>query len=379
MKLSKLFYIFFTVITLTSCKDKKTAVEQTVQLEEDENHRWYYFENGIYKQTELPQNSPILSLKPWTESLRISDGNVTQDGKGILLVNHGGILLFEGNGEPRYIQDTQLFSEATAGNLIFEKGEPFFTLAKNSFFNKYAAGKDAAAKNHVIRFSFENSMFYPTVTYGDLKIEDNSEVSGTWFDGKNWFTSIKHTDSSRTEFRYIKWNAAGNLASLSPVTLAGKVSVAEISEETYRAVSAPLPFSKAPVRIKELLSSIPASFEFNLTCRHCEGGSPRYFYNGYGSDEYTETAANAIITPEWVCVVFGDGTSFFRGEVKGRPLMKNGKTVAFRLPKLPETYVYGDFVISGDYMAVAWEEKDFYKTGRTGFLVVNLAGIFYED
>ena len=30
-------------------------------------------------------------------------------------------------------------------------------------------------------------------------------------------------------------------------------------------------------------------------------------------------------------------------------------------------------------MAVSWEESDFYKTGRSGFLVVDLGKVLYGD
>lgn len=393
MKLSKIFcaftYAFAATATLffAGCKDKKdagTAFEANIQefSEKSSDHKWYYFSDGSYTETDLPQRSPILSLKPWTESFRICDGNVTSSGKGLLLVNHFGVLLFDGNGEPRLIQDSALFSGTTAGNLVFENGVPFFTLAKNSFFNKNAASsseKNESETSHVIRLSLENSMFFPVITYGDLKIAQNAEVSGTYFDGNEWFSSIKSSENGRTDFRYIKWKPNGELSTLSPATKSGKVAISEISKDEYRKNLSPKNFSKAPERLKTLLSSIPADFDFSVSLRKDGGASPEYFSGSAQSKNGGENAneANAILTPDWICAVFGDGTVYFSGSLKGRTLLNNGKTVAFRLPKLPSEYVYGDFCISGDYLAVAWEETDFYKTGRSGFLVVNMAEIFY--
>lgn len=394
MKLSKIFCAFAytyavaaATLAFSGCKDKKNAdaaSEANIQevAEKSSDHKWYYFSDGSYTETALPQRSPILSLKPWTESLRICDGNVTSSGKGLLLVNHFGVLLFDGNGEPRLIQDSALFSDTTAGNLVFENGTPFFTLAKNSFFNKTAASsseKNESETSHVIRLSLENSMFFPVITYGDLKIGQNAEVSGTYFDGSECFSSIKSSDNGRTDFRYIKWKPNGELSTLSPATKSGKVSISEISKDEYRKNLSPKNFSKAPARLKTLLSSIPADFGFSVVLRKDGGTSPEYFSSGAQSKNSVENAneANAILTPDWICAVFGDGTAYFSGSLKGKTLLNNGKTVAFRLPKLPSEYVYGDFCISGDYLAVAWEETDFYKTGRSGFLVVNMAEIFY--
>lgn len=394
MKSSKFFCAFAfaaaATIAFSGCKDKNNAVgtldSAKIQevSEKSSDHKWYYFSDGSYTETYLPQRSPILSLKPWTESLRICDGNVTSSGKGILLVNHFGVLLFDGSGEPRLIQDSALFSGTTAGNLVFEDGAPFFTLAKNSFFNKNAASssslseKNESETSHVIRLSLENSMFFPVITYGDLKIGQNAEVSGTYFDGNEWFSSIKSSENGRTDFRYIKWKPNGELSTLSPATKNGKIEISEISKDEYRKNLSPKNFSKAPARLKTLLSSIPADFDFSVSLRKDGGASPEYFSSG-AQNKNSENAneANAILTPDWICAVFGDGTVYFSGSLKGRTLLNKGKTVAFRLPKLPSEYVYGDFCISGDYLAVAWEETDFYKTGRSGFLVVNMAEIFY--
>ena len=396
MKLSKIFcafaYAFAAAATLVflGCKDKKNdggslnSEEIQEVSEKSSDHKWYYFSDGSYTETDLPQRSPILSLKPWTESLRICDGNVTSSGKGLLLVNHFGVLLFDKDGEPRLIQDSALFSGTTAGNLVFEDGVPFFTLAKNSFCNKNAASSSSSSEknesetSHVIRLSLENSMFFPVITYGDLKIAQNAEVSGTYFDGNEWFSSIKSSENGRTDFRYIKWKPNGDLSTLSPSTKNGKIEISEISKDEYRKNLSPKNFSKAPSRLKTLLSSIPADFDFSVSLRKEAGVSPEYFSAGaQNKNSESENEANAILTPDWICAVFGDGTVYFSGSLKERTLLNNGKTVAFRLPKLPSEYVYGDFCISGDYLAVAWEETDFYKTGRSGFLVVNMAKIFY--
>lgn len=396
MKISKFVLIVSAALVLCGCKDKKKVIERAknpaqVQIEVEQkssDHKWFYFSGNSYVETDLPQHSPILSLKPWTESLRICDGNVDLAGKGILLVNHFGVLLFEDSDEPKLIQDSALFSDSTAGNLVFENNVPFFTLSRNSLFNKNVKNSQnqnpdsdsskSDEKNHIIRLSLENSMFFPCVTYSDLEIQENEEVSGTYFDGKNWFSSIKLSEKGKTDFRYIKWSANSELASLSPKSDSGKITIQEISRDSYRKESVPKDFSASPARLKNLLSSLPDDFDFLLALHRNGGASPEYFYGGNQNQNSQDDGAeaNAILTPEWICAIFGDGTAYFSGSLKGKPLINNGKTVAFRLPKLPKEYVYGDFCISGDFLAVSWEENDFYKTGRSGFLVVNMAEIF---
>lgn len=386
MKLSNFFCILAAALAFSGCKDKKNTGSDSANTNFKEvaakssDHKWYYFSENSYTEVDLPQHSPILSLKPWTESLRICDGNVAQSEKGLLLVNHFGVLLFDNGGEPKVIQDSALFSNTTAGNLVFENSVPFFALAKNSFFNKNAASSDSKSEtSHVVKLSLENSMFFPVITYGDLKIGSNAEVSGTYFDGNEWFSSIKSSENGRTGFKYIKWKPNGDLSVLPPSTKNGKISISEISKDEYRKNLSPKTFSKAPERLKKLLSSIPADFDFSVALKKAGGASPEYFYGGDQNKNSVgnENEANAILTPDWICAVFGDGTAYFSGSLKGKTLLNSGKTIAFRLPKLPSEYVYGNFCISGDYLAVAWEETDFYKTGRSGFLVVDMAKIFY--
>ena len=48
---------------------------------------------------------------------------------------------------------------------------------------------------------------------------------------------------------------------------------------------------------------------------------------------------------------------------------------AFRLPLLPSGFSYGEEAISGNTLYVAWEESSFFKTGRAGFITVDLKPI----
>ena len=135
------------------------------------------------------------------------------------------------------------------------------------------------------------------------------------------------------------------------------------------------------------MSSIPQNFSFSVECKNSGGTSPKTFISG--SDFGSETAessensflinAHAIIADDWICAVFSDGTTYFNGALDGEPILNNGKNAAFRLPKLPQNYIYGPFCISGTTLAVAWEESDFYKTGRSGFLTVDLKKVLYNE
>lgn len=361
------------------CKPQEKSVAVQMELpQEAEDHRWFYFSDGSFAEVDLPQYAPIHSLRPWTESIRVCDGNIDSAGTGLLLVNHLGILFFAGADVPVLAQDYQLLSNSTAGNLVFDGGNAYFTLVRNSFFNKNAAA-ESAVRNHVVRFSPAQRLFFPAVTYSDLQIAGDSEVSGTYFDGDHWFSSVKTIDASgsgKVSFRYIQWKPNMDMSALSPLPKPGKITISESSEDSYRNMNIPADFSSAPARLRALLSSIPDDFGFSVTCKDAGGASPRYFSQG---TDTLLSSASAIIKENWICAVFGDGTVYFCGGLDGLPLINGGRTVAFRLPKLPLNYEYTDFCISGACLAVGWEETDFYKTGRSGFLTVDMKKLFYTE
>lgn len=381
MKLSTITLTIFSVCVILSGCEKKASVEEPIQMEQkSSDHKWFYFSNDSFAETDLPQHSQIHSLKPWTESIRICDGNTNSDGKSLFIVNHLGALYFDESDNPILIQDWQLFSDSTAGNLVFENENPYFTLVKNSFFNKSAQNSQKNQnQSHIIRLSTEQKMFFPVITYSDLEIEANGEVTGTYFDGSDWVSSVKSTNNNKVSFHYIKWKSLVDLAQVQPFSRKGEssaIKISEISESSYRNLVTPENFSKAPERLKALLKSIPKNFSFTLTCREFGGSSPRFFSSG--NNENDSTISNAIIKDNWICTVFADGTTYFCGSLDGFPLINNGKTVAFRLPKLPKKYTYQSFSITGKFLIVAWEESDFYKTGRAGFLTVDMEKLFYS-
>lgn len=367
------------VFSLTDCsKKQEIPAEEIIELDNyAHDHRWYYFTSDGFELTRLPQKAGISSLKPWTETLRVSDANTSADSQGFMVVNRLGVLLFNGKGEPVLIQDKSLFSNSTAGNLIFSDNKAYFSLTRNSFFNK-DAGKnlDSRDRPYLIRISDNSKSLMPAVTYGDLKLENGEEVTGNYFDGSDWLASIKNTENNKTQFRYIKWTPSTNLENLGPKTQNDKLSLEESSEKSFRNASFMDQFSTSPVRLKNLLKSIPSDFAFNITVKNAGGISPRHYTNHSSKGA---TSASAIIADGWICTVFADGTSYFNGALHNRQILNKGKTIAFRLPKLPKNYIYDSFCISDGFMIVSWEESDFYKTGRSGFLVIDLGNIFYNE
>lgn len=380
--MKRLLIIAAACLIFASCGKKQSTVELPQISDNSWDHQWYFYTNEGFEKTSLPQKSGISSLKPWTETLRTSAANTDASGNGYLVVNRMGVIFFTPSSEPFLMQDYQLFSSSTASTLIFAEKDPYITLSRSSFFNKDASldaskGEDDRNRPFLVRIDSSSRSFYPSVTYGDLQLASGGEITGTHFDGKNFLTSIKSENHGKTYFSYISFHANESLRSASPFTHSGKVSISSATENDYRKVNSPARYSEAPGRLKKLLSSIPQDFNFAIICKNAGGTSPRLYTNGADSEGLT--IANAIITDGWICAVFSDGTTYFNGALQNRTVLNEGKNIAFRLPKLPENYMYGDFCISGNKLAVSWEESDFYKTGRSGFLVVDLGKVLYGD
>ncbi len=376
--------------SLVSCH-KKTEAHDIIELppETKSEFSWYAFTPSGFAKSSFPDRSTGVLFKPWTESVRISDANTDSADGGLMLVNRLGVLVFTEKETPAFLQDVRLFATATAGNLVFTDGEPVFTLYRSSFFNKEAAPKTANAapsvsvkaplaadvnRPYIVRIARANMMFYPLLTYEDMKASD-SEITGTHYDGTNWLSSIKSVTSNQTKFRYEKWQSLGSLLSLSPVGGGKKITANEINKDAYRAAWEPLPFTKAPLRLRQQLAKIPASITYSVSCKTAGGPSPRFYMHGVG-DSILDSSS--VISASWICTLFADGTTYFTGALNNRFIVKDGKTFAFRLPKLPANFRYTDFCISGDYLAAGWEESDFFRTGRAGFVVVNMADILYK-
>ena len=137
-------------------------------------------------------------------------------------------------------------------------------------------------------------------------------------------------------------------------------------------------FSAAPERIQKMLKGFVDSIPFILEVKSAGGSSPRIYQNEPAGSFEQELSAKAIISQSWSAALFEDGTLFIEGALPGKHILRGGNPVAIRLPKLEQGYVYSDFVISGTTLYAAWEQTDFYKTNRSGFLSVDLDSTLYK-
>ena len=392
MKYFKLAFtslLFFAPLVLFSCKKEQAQlpVPNAISVEiTKSNHNWYYFSNTNYHQIDKPQNSPLQVPKPWTETVRISSANnepCTQfsDSKAYAVVNRLGILSL--NDDMIYLsQDTSLFTDRTAGNLVFLNNIPVYSVYKSAFFNDTILASDykndSSAHLFLLQFDPTAKISYPILNCNNITDKVNSEVTDFYWDGSEWFCSLKTISDTRNEFSYIKFFPNSPLLSISPSTATNLIRVDDSDVETFRKLKTQLNYRSAPERIKKLLSGFDNELPFIIEVKNAGGSSPRVYANTDVNSNEKELKATAILSQSWSAALFEDGTLFLEGALPGKHILRSGKPVAIRLPKLPIGFVYSDFVISDTTLYAAWEETSFYKTGKAGFLQVNLERTLYS-
>ena len=390
--------IILLITAFSACKKNKTAsatqkAKDETLLELKADHNWYYFANaqqkqGDGRQTELKKTDRLLNVPaqpkiPWTEAVRISCANNAADSnetiRAFAVVNRLGILCFEGENVTLGT-DVNIFSNRTAQNLVFLNNTPIFSVYKSSFFNDSITlqtyKNDQSSHLFLILFDQNSKTSYPLLNCTNLTSQPASEITDFHWDGKNWQCCIKTIADSRNFFSYVQFSPSVPLSDLSPSTAQGKLFLQETDAESFRKTKEMLPYKTAPSRIKTLLSGFDNTKSFEIELKNAGGCSPRTYSNML--EQSGELHAKAIISQSWSAALFEDGTFFLEGALPGKHIIRGGKPVAMRLPKLPAGFVYSDFAISETTLYAAWEETEFYKTGRSGFLQVNLEKTLYS-
>lgn len=375
---------------ICGCSKKKkmqTVIPQEEILDIKPAHKWYYFSSNGFTQIDKPQNAPAQGLLPYTEALRISAANNANDddsgNKAFAVVNRLGMLCFEGQNIS-LAKDVSVFTDRTAENLVFVNNTPVFSVYKSSFFNNSISlpeyKQDSSQHFFLVQFDDEAKITYPLINCNNLIKEGISEVVDYVWDGEKWLCCVKSASeiSGKTDFSYIKFTPAVPLLSLSPVVADENLVVSEISVSEYRRVLEVNKYEKAPERIRKMLAGFSSTIPFEIEVKSAGGSSPRIYENTIADSKEQVLKAKAIISQSWSCALFEDGTLFLEGALPGKHILRGGKPIAIRLPKLEPGFVYSDFVISGTTLYAAWEETDFYKTNRSGFISVDLDSTLYS-
>lgn len=366
---------------ICSCSRKNVQNNNSFQeLESVKSHTWYCFTETGYKKISLPQNADIVLEKPWTEAVRISsagscpyfygtNGGAPKYG-AYAIVNKKGLLAFSEDSIDFYPENS-IFADDTADSMVFSNGMPVFYLFRSTFFNddSRSQGMIHQSRPFLVEFNPVSKVFYPLVSYENLKLGGNDQISGFFWNGTTWSCAAKKSVASGVEFSYFYWQPLVDLADLNPAMGEETFLFNSMTEEEYKKLNMPKLWKEAPVDLKNLLSSIPEEISFYVLWRDNSGTSP-VSYCQTGSSDFMLNAHGAVAAASGLCaVVFSDGTTYIK------KINEDKVCAAFRLPLLPSGFSYGEEAISGNTLYVAWEESSFFKTGRAGFITVDLKPI----
>ena len=343
----------------------------------EKSHRWYYFTRDSFAQTDLPQKAPQVMEQPWTEAVRISSAasvplkNAASSPFGAYaVVNRMGILAFSEDSIDIYT-DATVFPSVTADQLVFSGGVPVFYLYRSSFFNESNEAR-VETQPFLVEFNPQTKIFFPLVTYRNLRLEDDEEIVGYFWDGETWTCSSKRITDRQVEFKYFLWQPLVELTELSPALSSDYYIFKNASEEEYRKLNMPQLFSAAPPELKSLVSSIPSEFTFYVSWRDASGTSPVNYYQQGTNSTSVNARGLCDSASGYDVIVFADGTTYLRNN---RATDGEQSVFAFRLPLLPAGYTYGEVAIAGNSLYVGWEENIFYKTVRSGFIQIDIAQV----
>lgn len=374
--------INLALLSLVSCGKSKQLPATLTETESSALHAWYYFSDGNFKKAEKPSLVPQTVFKPWTESVRISSLNslssVSSDTsvpEAFAIVNRIGILSFKSD-KIELLQDTEFFSNSTAGNLVFYNNTPVFSVFRSTFFNEKSCQK-STMHPFLIQFNPEQKVFYPIITVENLGLSSTSEVTDYVWDGQFWTLSIKDTGSEKITFSYLTFQPKESLTSIYPSNAKDSVYIRDTSVDSFRNIRKPENFRRAPERLQRLLDNLPSDLSYTMEVFTTSGHTPRNFIHG-NSQEDIALKATSVIDPTWCAALFNDGSLFINGAFYDKHILKAGKNIGVRLPSLPEGFSYTGFTISGTWLYAAWEETSFYETARSGFLSVDLNQLLYN-
>lgn len=366
---------FFAALLLSicffsfSCKKQEILIEiQEPQISETiKTHKWFYFNNEGFSAIDNLQSIPKVLEKPWTESVRVSKALTIGD-TAYLAINRKGLLVCK-NNEISFKPDKNLFSDNTIGTFLVYNNLPILHVYKNSLFNTTKTQNN----NVLIQFNPETELFYPLLQKNDLSLANNEEVVSASFIKNDFVFSTKNTSLNSSEFKYysLPLEEEGYL-NLSATDFVAN----EFSATDFRQSIEPQNYSKAPERLKKLLKVIPEDFSFLLHVQNHLGTVTEYLQQKTLEKDPQE--AYAYMGETYTAALFPDGTFYFAGGIEGRHILKNGDTISMRLPKLPKGYKYTSFGIAGTKLYCGFEEYNFYKTGSSGFLEVDLDETLYK-
>ena len=305
----------------------------------------------------LSMEKPGEDYAPWTEKISFSDFFIMDD-KLYLFTNKAGISVFSPETEN---QENGKFTEfypfpaeisgRTCGPLFSVQnsgtGEKplFFNVYRNTIFSEDLPEENLPG---IYRYFPETHTITPVFTPEDYGLPGAAQAVDV-SSGENPGICFKTSTPLKVEFDYIKLeNFNGE-----------SFSIKKISEGDFKSSFEQKPESELPYGIKTFLEENAYGFA-GLTLME---NNTKTFYTGNSGDGKD---CFVYIDGEKTFVLFSDGTFFLDSGIQTK------EKYSFKLPLFSEKATYTGGVIIGNTIICLWEERDFYKVGRTGLLIARI-------
>ncbi len=397
--------ILFLILSTFACNNSKDTPNDSsyASLLNNSNstaqttHRWFYFTENGFKETDIPRNAPDITRNPWTQSIRVTSSLQIND-MAYLGVNKLGIIEvphtygFQENGIAstlKLITNPTFFSKGILGEIFNIETTPVLSFYTNSFFTDTDTDKNLLNQNSPFLVSFDTNSyeFSPLLSQNgveslvqfeaeltpDKNIYTKSEIRGVYYDAPIWTVLFKSNLSSRTDFFALSFTTDTPLTTNTNQTLQAKTQ----TMSDYREITRPKPSTELPRRLKDLLSPIAEEVSYYVSFSQNNEASSEHFEHISTSSKAIQGYALAL--DHCSLAIFEDGTIVFAGSLLAKEVLNDGNPLAFTLPDLGPGYLYGPMVLSGSTLIISWEETSFFETAKSGFLAVDMEQVLYQS
>lgn len=373
--LARLLFFSVLLFVLISCakeeKIEQPPIHEQQPVQSTISH-WRYFHSNDdssiqVKSVDTVSEIPLVRFRPWTEAVRVTDCGIKHR-PAVFLINKCGIYPVDNlKSDTRLPVRHEAFSRASAGNLYTINNDYFIRIYQNSVFLPQS---QLANKDFLLRTNAAAIAYTPAADTAVLHLPETAQCKALEYAHGNWYAGFKADSGSDVSFFYLK---AKDFAAFTDKKAFEHVE--QISAENFKDACEPSSYHQMPQLLKELAEKIgnTAPLYIRVFDEDRPHGTvfikPDAVTNTASSDEKTAIEAHALYYARE------------DGKHSAAILLPEGKLALntsefgirmFRLPPLPENFVYTYFFVSGTEITAAWEETVFYEVGRTGLFTAEL-------
>jgi hypothetical protein len=345
------------------------AWEALAILKTGENPLWFELGETGPVLISSPAEASLGQYKPWPLSQHIA-GMLSWEDSLVLASNREGFIILsprpDGAATLYRVSDPANWDAYTIASFYIYKERPTVLLYRDDFFSDPAPPLFAPALSLYREFEAPVPVNVPFL---QSPIGGNDSGADTWEPvalmrgpGGFWYGRWTQPGSEMPQSRYLRAPGLDEYGD-------------SVSVDSYRNAALPEPASGAPPFIADVLANMPLDFTDGTGSPALALISPSYvgerLFSAAGAGGFQDTEELSLLCgyyrespAPFLLALLPDGRGVFAG--------KAGIS-QFRLPLLPENYVYTSAGLAGDALVACWEEQQDFAVGSAGFMVVEAA------